>query len=442
MTRQPKNNFARYALLFLACIPLLAFALTPQEERAVLEQELADLEKQIQATERDITKTQAEKDTLQRQITLHKDKIQKLSFQISQGNRVIADLTSQIGDTAESIEKTSKEIGSIGEQIGEIIRTIHEEDRKGLLEIMLQSASLSDFFSNLSSLAALNSRSADLLNNMRSLGQYLETQKTELETDKTTRENLVKIQLIQKTQSQQTKTEQEKLLTLTKGKEAEYQKTLQNSKKKASELRSRIFELIGVSKAPTFGEAVDIAKTVSKQTGIRPALLLAVLTQESNVGKNVGQCYVKNLQTGSGVKTTGVAISKVMNPARDIPKFLQITQELGRDALNTPVSCPIPSVGGWGGAMGPAQFIPSTWSMYQRELYDIAGRAVDPWNIKDAFLATGVYLDDLGGKQNEFKAVMRYFSGPSWTRYEEFYGRSVLAIATGYENDIKALEGF
>lgn len=428
-------------LALLACVPLFAFALTPQEERSTLEKELADLERQIQGVEHDITKTQAEKNTFQKQITLLKDKIQKLNLQITQGNKVIADLHSQIADTTESIGKTSKEISSIQAELGDVIRTIHEEDRKGLLEIMLTSASLSDFFGNLSSLAALSSKSADLLNNMRSLGQYLETQKGDLETDKATQENLVKIQLIQKNQSQQTKTEQETLLTLTKGKEAEYQKLLQDSKKRASELRSRIFELIGVSKAPTFGEALDIARTVSKQTGIRPALLLAVLTQESNVGKNVGQCYVNNFQTGSGARTTGAAVSKVMSPARDVPKFLQITQELGRNPLNTPVSCPLPSVGGWGGAMGPSQFIPSTWSVYQQELHDIAGRPVDPWNIIDAFLATGVYLNDLGGKQNEFKAVMQYFSGPSWTKYEEFYGRSVLAIAAGYENDIKELEG-
>lgn len=435
-----KHNLARYLFVLLACAPLFAFALTPQEERSALEKELENLERQIQTVERDITKTQAEKNTLQKQITLLKDKIQKLNLQIAQGNRVIADLHSQIVDTTESIGKTSKEIDSIQDQLKTVIRTIHEEDQKGLLEIMLTSASLSDFFGNLSSLEALSSRSADLLGNMRSLGRYLETQKEDLETDKATQENLVKIQLIQKTQSQQAKTEQETLLTITKGREAEYQKVLQDSKKRASELRSRIFELIGVSKAPTFGEALDIARTVSKQTGIRPALLLAVLTQESNMGKNVGQCYVQNFQTGSGVRTTGSAVSKVMSPARDIPKFLQITQELGRDPLNTPVSCPLPSVGGWGGAMGPSQFIPSTWSTYQQELHNIAGRPVDPWNIKDAFLATGVYLEDLGGKQNEFKAVMRYFSGPSWTKYEEFYGRSVLAIAVGYENDIRELE--
>ena len=89
--------------------------------------------------------------------------------------------------------------------------------------------------------------------------------------------------------------------------------------------------------------------------------------------------------------------------------------------------------------MGPAQFIPSTWALYQARFHTIAGRPVDPWNIKDAFLAAGVYLKDLGGTTNEFRAVMQYFSGSTWTKYEEFYGKSVLAIASQYEDDIKTL---
>ena len=90
--------------------------------------------------------------------------------------------------------------------------------------------------------------------------------------------------------------------------------------------------------------------------------------------------------------------------------------------------------------MGPSQFIPSTWVLYQDKFQSMLGHAPDPWNIKDAFLATGVYLKDLGGLTNEFRAVMRYFSGYRWSYWEEFYGRSVLAIAAQYEKDIKEID--
>jgi membrane-bound lytic murein transglycosylase B len=135
---------------------------------------------------------------------------------------------------------------------------------------------------------------------------------------------------------------------------------------------------------------------------------------------------------------TGATVAKVMNPTRDIPVFLQITQDLGRNYSDTPVSCPM-SVG-WGGAMGPAQFIPDTWNMYDKKIEEITGRPADPWSIKDAFLAAGIYLKDLGVLNNEFRGVMKYFSGASWSKWEEFYGNSVLSIAKQYEEDIKDIQ--
>ena len=139
----------------------------------------------------------------------------------------------------------------------------------------------------------------------------------------------------------------------------------------------------------------------------------------------------------------GTVVANVMKPSRDIPYFLKITQELGRDPYNTPVSCPIPSIGGYGGAMGPAQFIPATWIRYRDRVKEITGKLADPWDIKDAFLAAALYLTDYGAKSQtrdaEWKAAMIYFSGSTKTKYR-FYGDSVLSIADRYEEDIMAIE--
>ncbi|PIV43388.1 MAG: hypothetical protein COS26_00625 [Candidatus Nealsonbacteria bacterium CG02_land_8_20_14_3_00_40_11] len=293
-------------------------------------------------------------------------------------------------------------------------------------------------------LEILNSETQKLLGEIKNLKTSLETQKQSLDDEKQDLENLVSIKSLQKQESEATKKQKDSYLKLT---EAEYQASIKKkteAEKKAAEIKARIFELIGVPEAPTFGEAYDIAKYVSTVTGIRPALLLAVLTQESNIGKNVGQCYLKNLSTGEGaIVLSGKSSSRVMNPLRDVSYFLEITKSLGRDPYYTPVSCPM-SVG-WGGAMGPAQFIPSTWanskSGYDEKVKAVTGKTADPWNIKDAFLAAGLYLKDLGAMENEFRAVMRYFSGNSWSKWEEFYGNSVMSIARQYEEDIKQIEG-
>jgi membrane-bound lytic murein transglycosylase B len=259
-------------------------------------------------------------------------------------------------------------------------------------------------------------------------------------------ENLVVVRILQRQENEKINEEQEELLVITKGQEATYQKILADTEKEAQEIRSRIFDLIGVPDAPTFGEAVDIAKIISAQTGIRPAFLLAVLKQESNIGQNVGQCYLKNTSTGSGVIiSTGKSVSRVMKPSRDVQPFLQIIKDLGRDPLNTPVSCPMSY--GYGGAMGPAQFIPSTWNIYSSRLSSILGKPADPWSIKDAFLASAIYLVDLGANRDvygaEWCAAVSYFSGNCSRKNQikyEFYGDNVRAIANGYEKDIQELE--
>ena len=434
-------------LILLLVLPnFQTFAQTSTEEREELERELEELEKQIAEIDKDVKRTEQEKKTLENQIYLLRSRINKLDLQIYQGNIMIKDLGVQIIDTEGSIEETSFKIKDSRRHLARILQLIYESDQKSLIEILLSEEELSDFFNDLVALESLSVESGDLLENIENLKVRLEEQKDSLDNEKQDLENLVVLQTVQRRESSVIKKDKDWLLHLT---ETEYQKHLsekQETEQKAAQIRARIFELIGIPEAPTFGEAYEIAKYVSGITGVRPALLLAVLTQESNIGKNVGQCYLKNPSTGSGVVVySGKSVAKVMKPSRDVSPFLDITQALGRDPYNTPVSCPMSY--GWGGAMGPAQFIPSTWNIYKDRLYDITGKPGDPWSIKDAFLAAGLYLSDYGATKQtyngEWRAAMIYFSGTSLrTKYNGygFYGDSVMAITKRYESDIAALE--
>jgi peptidoglycan hydrolase CwlO-like protein len=421
-------------------------SLSPDQERQMLEQQLQELENQIAQYQNDITKTQQQKQTLQNQISILKNKIYKLNLQIQQSNLMIKDVSLQITDTQQSIENTSSKIEDSKAKLAETLRMLYREDRKSGVEILLSSNELSDFFNNLASLESLNVKSEDLLQDIKNLKITLEGQKQSLDDEKNDLEKIAKIQTLQKNESTAAQREQEQLLAETKGKESEYQKMLAQTQQKAAEIRARIFELIGVSKAPTFGEALDVAKYVENLTGVRPAFLLAILEQESAIGQNVGQCYLADKNTGAGVKATGngTIIAKVMSPTRDVPPFLTITQELGRDPFKTLVSCPMSF--GWGGAMGPAQFIPSTWMIYRDKVKQIAGSA-DPWQIKDSFLAAALYLADYGATKQtrtaEWRAAMIYFSGSTNSRYS-FYGDSVLSRADriqGWIDDIEKANG-
>lgn len=134
---------------------------------------------------------------------------------------------------------------------------------------------------------------------------------------------------------------------------------------------------------------------------IRPAFLLAVITQESNLGNNVGTCNRPGDPPNKSYKV-------VMKPSRDQIPFEQITKQLGMDPSSTPISCPMYKNGeqiGWGGAMGPAQFLPSTWLGYKDRVAAITGRSpANPWNITDAFVAAALYLTDKGAGAKTYNA--------------------------------------
>lgn len=405
---------------------------------------LSRYEQEISDWENKIEKTQQEKNTLANKISSLKQKISKLDVEIKKSNVMISDLKFQIKDTGESITETEGQIGKQKEELAALLRVIASEDKKTITEIFLAEDTLASFFRNMVALEKINVRTYETLDKIKDLKVSLEDQKTKMEDEKGDLEKVLIITKLQKEEAAKTKTEQEGILKETKGREEIYQQNLAITKQKAAEIRSRIFEIIGVAKAPTFGEAVEIAKFVSSLTGVRPAFLLAVLTQESNIGKNVGQCYLKNSKTGEGIRiTSGSSVSKVMNPQRDVPYFLQITKELSVNSYETPVSCPMSF--GWGGAMGPAQFIPATCALYKDRLEQILGYKANPWQVKDAFMAAALYLGDYGAKKQnytaEWKAAMIYFSGSTSSRYR-FYGDSVIALTKKYEKEIAEIEQY
>ncbi|PJA33902.1 MAG: hypothetical protein CO184_00730, partial [Candidatus Zambryskibacteria bacterium CG_4_9_14_3_um_filter_40_16] len=206
-----------------------------------------------------------------------------------------------------------------------------------------------------------------------------------------------------------------------------------------------------------FGKALEFAEFASSKTDVSPALILAILSQESDLGKNQGSCILSSLETGNGVgKNTGRVFEQVMKAPRDTVPFENITKRLGLDWTLTPVSCPpgtVYKVGrGFGGGMGPAQFIPSTWELFKNRIgsaVGVSGAQANPWNPQHAFVATGIFLSDLGASSNSYtsqrNAACKYYSGASCTAGRQppnvFYGDSVLKKAEEIQANIDFLKG-
>src|SRR3989338_2249212 len=407
-----------------------------QDEKTDLERQLLDIENQIRAYERELTEIKGQKDSLQNKIKALKKQQSALNLQIRATTVRISEIGSRIAVTEDSIERNAAKMSELKKQLAELIALAYEQDNTPLLHIVLSHDNLSDVLSELEYYSQVSEGLGTLLDAAKQTNEKLTAAKTALGEQHDEANNLLSIQSLQKEQLVGTETEQKTILEQTRGLESEYQAVLGDSKKKAGEIRNRLYQLLGVNTQITFGEAVEIAKYASGMTGVRAAFLLSILTLESNLGKNVGTC---NRPGDPPEKSWRV----VMKPERDQEPFLAITKELGMNPDETPVSCPMRNKDGsqlgWGGAMGPAQFIPSTWQGYKARVGAFTGNSpANPWDIRDAFVAAAILLKANGAdgtKTGEWKAAMRYFSGGTNPAYS-FYGDSVAELAEGYADDI------
>ena len=423
----------------------LAQTVDKTEERQVLESELQDLEKQIGDYEKTISVYKSQGASLQGEINSLNAKVNKLNLQIKAVSLSLQKLDDEISSTNTQINSTEITIGSTKEVLSKSLRLVYESDDNGMMEILLKSPQLSDFFTNVNDLLSVQDSLRVSLGQLKSLKDELFDEKEILGLQRADAAALKAYQALQKKDVEGTKKEKDSILKTTKGKESEYQKLLAETKTKAAEIRSRIYRLLGGGELP-FGEAVTIAQIAERATGVRAAFILSVLTQESAVngviGGNLGRCYYNTPWTNA----SGTVMSNSQKPA-----FLGIMAEIKSDPNTTPVSCPIISDGSYGGAMGPAQFMPTTWVPYKDKISAITGGSPpSPFNNLDAFTATALLLKDNLTKcgaiystifSKENCAAARYYAGGNWRLYTRVgrYGYRVAERAQGFEDDIELL---
>lgn len=437
------------ALLFVFSVGTVSVYAQSREQ---LEQDLANLENQIKQLQGTITQTQAQKTSLAKDISLLSQKIDQSKLKIKAHDKAITKLSQNISEKNRTISSLDAKIGREKDSLAQILRKAHHLDSYTLLDFGLQSQSLSEFFSDVDSFSTLQGALNQSFQDIRATQSDLEDAKSQLEEAKDEETAKKLAQELEKKKVEGNQKEKNTLLTITKNQETEYKKVLATREKEAAQIRARLFDLRD-SAAISFGQAYDFALAASKSTGVRPALILAILMQESSLGVNVGACYLRDYSTGAGVSIkTGVDKPRTMSPTRDVPVFTSLMSRVGRDPQKTPVSCWIAmysggSPTGWGGAMGPSQFIPSTWVLFEDKIERVTGASMaDPWNAYHAITATSLYLADLGAiagnEASERNAACKYYSGRSCASSSAGagYGNSVMKKLYSMQADIDKLQ--
>jgi membrane-bound lytic murein transglycosylase B len=278
------------------------------------------------------------------------------------------------------------------------------------------------------SVESLQTNVQSIVNDLNSLKKGIEDQKSALEDQRNDQGALVMLQQAQQRFIEQQEQAKNNLLQQTKGQETIFKKLMDKANSDVASIKNQLYQLDDVGVSMTFQEALNHAEFAASKTGVRPAFLLAILKKETSWGTNVG--------TGSWRSDM---------KAGDQDDFVAICKELGFDPDMMPVSRR-PSYG-WGGAMGAAQFLPSTWRSYEKQIAQLTGHnPPNPWSLDDAFTAAAVKLSNNGANQKtynaEWKAAMLYFAGSRWNNpVYSFYGNSVMGFAAALQKDIDMING-
>ncbi len=402
----------------------------PTAERTALQAQLAQLEGQINQYQGQIASYQTQGKTLNGQISQLNAKISSLNLQIQATNLTIQQLNMQISQTQSQITATQSSIVNKKIAMGSLMKVLYQDDQISLIQMFLQNPRLSDFWDQTQAITLLQNNLRLTVQQITDLQSQLQNQEQQFEASKSDAATAAAYQAAQAQTVASTKTQKTQLLNETKGQESKYQALLIKTQATAAQIRNRIFQLLGGGQL-SFGDAYQYAKLASNATGIDPAFILAILDRESALGQNVGQCDYQ----------------KAMAPSQQ-PIFLAIVQSLNLDPNTLKVSCPNAD-GVYGGAMGPAQFEPSTWNLYAGGVQSITGdNPPSPWNNADAFAATALYLKDgMVGCKAVYTAVLsqerctaaKYYAGSRWRSYLWTYGEAVVERATSFTSDIQTI---
>jgi len=400
-----------------------------KEGEQEMEAKIKELEDKIIKYKTSINLNQQKAKTLQGEIGNLDNEIEKAELEIKRINIIVGDLNSKISKKETSIKEIERQVELEKTALAALIREMSNYDDVSLLEMILGREKFSDFLSELRSIEDFQNQLQLTIEKFSQTKIDLEKEKEDLNNNKEEQLSLKDLQEEQRINIESKKKEKKTLLEQTKGQEQLFAQLVKRTQMDVEAVKNQLYFLKGIIKDGQlrFEDAYKFAKFALIYTGVRPAFLLAILSRESGLGKNVGK------------GTWQVD----MKPSQR-PYYQQICEELGISPDDNPVSKK--QWYGWGGAMGPAQMMPATWLGYKQKIADITGNnPPSPWNIKDAFVAAALYLANKGANQKtydaEWKAAMMYLAGSNWSKpYLAFYGNQVMSLASKLQEEIDILE--
>ena len=414
--------------------PVIIYA--QENKRDELERQLQQLEQEAALLDKNLTQIEGEKRTLANETAAFNTEIKRRELNIKRLALAIQRALLEIQQKSADIENLLQKIGKSRGALSAGLFMMYVYDQENALTILLKNKNLTEFFGSVANLNSVQANVEKKLTDFKEEKSLVEKEKGELEDFQEEQQGLKALQEVERRLLSQKKKEKDEILRLTKGKEALFQQLLKLKKRDIATLKTQLFylEKTGISAE----DAVRFADLAAKRAGIRTAFLLALLEVETGKQFEDGVISVgTNLGTGNwrnDLYNCYISLGKRKNAEAEKNAFFEITGKLNLDPDRMPVSRR-PSYG-CGGAMGPAQFLPSTWLIFEDRVADLTGHnPPSPWNIEDAFTAAAVFLASSGASSKtetgEIRAAKTYLSGsPSCSKYIcRSYSSRIISLA-------------
>lgn len=391
------------------------------EEKA---DKIDNLQEKIDKLENQIDQKRKKERTISGEIEIIDGNVETTKLQLQKTQKLVSDFDVEIGQKEKRVNLMERDILNKKEMMAEYLRDYDQNNGELALAMLEEGARMDDYFTFLDSMEKMQEQLASALKDIQSAKEKLMGEKEQLQDQRSEQYQISLMQEDQKKTLEYEQSRKERLLNQT-------QKDISLMSVEKEELRKQLNALQSLGTSISLDDAISAAKYASSKTGVRTEFLLGVLRVESNMGQNVG---------GGRYKTD-------MNPAQH-DTFKSICKELGLKPEDMPVSKRVcynkkaaDGCGGWGGAMGPGQFMPTTWMGYKERVAKITGSDPNPWTLRDALVAMGLKLAAVEGvtagkEAAERKAASMYLAGGNWANYT-WYGDRVLYYADGFERYMK-----
>lgn len=349
-----------------------------------VQKELDKVNKQYEQKQEELKDKQADLSVTQKQISNTSNIIAKTEKEISQKETELKALEDRI--------KLNKNILSVYTQ------EMYYSDQESEWALTFDSNNFNDYLENFDQIINIKEKVITAIEKIKNDKDDIANVKEELADKKEEHQELLVVKQIEK---------KEIAVDI-----IETEVTIEKLQKKMAKLRSTLSSFLG--KAYDAKDIADAIKFASGKTGVRKEFLFAMLDKETDLGRFTGGCTYDKSKMGD----------------KNAVIFKRIAKDLGYDYKKLKVSCALSY--GIGGAMGVAQFMPTTWVGYEDAISSYTGhKPPDPWNLTDGVMGMAEKLKRGGAnsKKGEHNAAKIYYcGGPSskhWNTNCENYADTV-----------------